>query len=95
MSREGEKYSGRVVSWKDGKGGRVVYWKGGRVVCWKCGSGGRVVSWEGGKGGRIVRRKGWLPSQPRTLAGIVNDNQISLNTALLGLPPLPYLVFYQ
>ena len=34
-----------------------------------------------------------LPSQPRTLAGIVNDNQISLNTALLGLPPLPILSF--
>ena len=95
MSREGEKDSGRVVSWEGGKGGRVVCWKEGRVVCWKCGRSGRVVSWEGGKGGRIVRPQGWLPSQPRTLAGIVNDNQISLNTVLLGLPPLPYLVFYR
>ena len=34
-----------------------------------------------------------LPSQPRTLAGIVNDNQISLNTALLGHPPLPIWSF--
>ena len=34
-----------------------------------------------------------LPSEPRTLAGIVNNNQISLNTALLGLPPLPIWSF--
>ena len=37
-----------------------------------------------------------LPSQLRTIAGIVNDNQISqitLKTALLGLPPLPILSF--
>ena len=34
-----------------------------------------------------------LPSEPRTLAGIVNNNQISLNTALVGLPPLPIWSF--
>ena len=34
-----------------------------------------------------------LPSEPRTLAGIVNNNQISLNTALLGLPPRPIWSF--
>ena len=34
-----------------------------------------------------------LPSQPRTLAGIVNDNQISLKTAVLGLPPQPIWSF--
>ena len=34
-----------------------------------------------------------LPSQPMTLAGIVNDIQISLNTALLGLPPQPIWSF--
>ena len=34
-----------------------------------------------------------LPSEPRTLAGIVNNNQISLNTALLDLPPLPIWSF--
>ena len=34
-----------------------------------------------------------LPSEPRTLAGIVNNNQISLNTALLDLPPRPIWSF--
>ena len=30
MSMEGEKGSGRVVTWESGKAGRVVCWKGGR-----------------------------------------------------------------
>ena len=34
-----------------------------------------------------------LPSEPRTLAGIVNNNQIALNTALLDLPPRPIWSF--
>ena len=34
-----------------------------------------------------------LPSQLRTLAGIASDYQISLNTALLGLRPLPIWSF--
>ena len=63
VSKEGEKGSGRLVSWEGGKCGRVVCWKGGKggsIVRWQGWGGWKAVMGKVGKGGEgggeVVRR---------------------------------------